>query len=164
MAVSALDGVPTGQAGTAGMIWISVWAELHAMGLWEDIALLEAGLDHYRGAVLSGELFGAPEDVGECVTSEDVYIAINSFLDGYRVTNRPADLETAVHAARWLYLSLRSKIITSTSMAWMRTGASGIWPISLKIPGGWNSPMTTGSLLHNLPRWWMVSLTHIEAW
>jgi hypothetical protein len=108
MAVSALDGVPTGQAGTAGMIWISVWAELHAMGLWEDIALLEAGLDHYRGAVLSGELFGAPEDVGECVTSEDVYIAINSFLDGYRVTNRPADLETATHAARWLYLWRKS--------------------------------------------------------
>jgi len=108
MAVSALDGVPTGQAGTAGMIWISVWTELQAMGLWEDIALLEAGLDHYREAVLSGELFGAPEDVGECVTSEDVYIAINSFLDGYRVTNRPADLETATHAARWLYLWRKS--------------------------------------------------------
>jgi len=108
MAVSALDGVPTGQAGTAGMIWISVWAELHAMGLWEDIALLEAGLDHYRGAVLSGELFGAPEDVGECVTSEDVYIAINTFLDGYRVTKRPEDLETAIQAARWLYLWRKS--------------------------------------------------------
>jgi hypothetical protein len=90
------------------MIWISVWTELQAMGLWEDIALLEAGLDHYREAVLSGELFGAPEDVGECVTSEDVYIAINSFLDGYRVTNRPADLETATHAARWLYLWRKS--------------------------------------------------------
>jgi hypothetical protein len=108
MAVSALDGVTTSQAGTAGMIWISVWTELQAMGLWEDIALLEAGLDHYREAVLSGELFGAPEDVGECVTSEDVYIAINSFLDGYRVTNRPADLETATHAARWLYLWRKS--------------------------------------------------------
>jgi hypothetical protein len=108
MAVSALDGVPTGQAGTAGMIWISVWAELQAMGLWDDIALLEAGLDHYREAVLSGELFGAPEDVGECVTSEDVYIAINTFLDGYRVTKRPEDLETAIQAARWLYLWRKS--------------------------------------------------------
>ena len=108
MAVSARDGAPTSQQGTAGMIWISVWAELHAIGLWSDIALIEQGLDHYRLAVQTGNLYGAPEDVGECVTSEDVYIAINTFLDGYRVTKRPEDLETAIQAARWLYVWRKS--------------------------------------------------------
>jgi len=108
MAVSARDGAPTSQQGTAGMIWISVWAELHAIGLWPDVALIEQGLDHYRHAVQTGNLYGAPEDVGECVTSEDVYIAINTFLDGYRITKRPEDLETAIQAARWLYVWRKS--------------------------------------------------------
>jgi len=108
MAVSARNGAPTSQQGTAGMIWISVWAELHAIGLWPDVALIEQGLDHYRLAVQTGNLYGAPEDVGECVTSEDVYIAINTFLDGYRVTKRPEDLETAIQAARWLYVWRKS--------------------------------------------------------
>jgi hypothetical protein len=108
MAVSAHDGAPTSQQGTAGMIWISVWAELNAIGLWPDVALIEQGLDHYRLAVQTGNLYGAPEDVGECVTSEDVYIAINTFLDGYRVTKRSEDLETAIQAARWLYVWRKS--------------------------------------------------------
>jgi hypothetical protein len=90
------------------MIWLSVWAELTALGLWTDSEILEAGLDHYRESVRTGELFGAPEDVGECVTSEDIYIAINAFLDGYLATRRSVDLESAIQAARWLYLWRKS--------------------------------------------------------
>jgi len=108
LSVDARTGQPAGLQGTAGMIWISVWSELAAMGAWSDTALIAAGLDHYRPAIESGQLFGAPEDVGECVTSEDIYIAVNACLDGYRVTNRPEDLETALRAARWLYLWRKS--------------------------------------------------------
>ena len=103
LSVDARTGKPAGLKGTAGMIWISVWAELAAMGEWTDIALIAQGLDHHRADVESGQLFGAPEDVGECVTSEDIYIAVNAYLDGYRVTGRAEDLQTAIAAARWLY-------------------------------------------------------------
>ena len=108
LSVSALDGTAAGLEGTAGMIWLSVWAELTSLGLWTDFEILEAGLDHYRESVRTGELFGAPEDVGECVTSEDIYLAINAFLDGYLLTKRSTDLETATQAARWLYLWRKS--------------------------------------------------------
>lgn len=108
MSVDAHTGKPAGLRGTAGMIWISVWAELHAQGIWSDNALITAGLEHHRADVESGQLFGAPEDVGESVTSEDIYIAVNTYLDGYRVTHRPEDLETAVRAAQWLYLWRKS--------------------------------------------------------
>ncbi len=108
LSVDARTGEPAGLRGTAGMIWISVWSELVALGCWEDVDLIAIGLDHHRADVESGELFGAPEDVGECVTSEDIYIAVNTYLDGYRVTKRPEDLETAVHAARWLYVWRKS--------------------------------------------------------
>jgi len=103
LSVNALTGEPAGLRGTAAMIWISVWSELEAMGLMENGELIARGLDHYRSAVESGELFGAPEDVGECVTSEDIYIAVNAYLDGYRVTGCPEDLRTATQAAKWLY-------------------------------------------------------------
>jgi hypothetical protein len=103
LSVDAHTGKPAGLKGTAGMIWISVWAELSAMGEWTDTALIAQGLDHHRADVESGQLFGAPEDVGECVTSEDIYIAVNAYLDGYRVTGRAEDLQTAIAAARWLY-------------------------------------------------------------
>jgi hypothetical protein len=108
LSVDARTGEPAGLQGTAAMIWISVWAELAAMGLWRDTDLIAQGLDHYRDDVASGQLFGAPEDVGECVTSEDIYIAVNAYLDGYRATRRPEDLETALQAARWLYLWRKS--------------------------------------------------------
>jgi hypothetical protein len=108
LSLDARTGEPAGLHGTAAMIWISVWAELYAMGQWSDTALIAQGLDHYRAAVESGQLFGAPEDVGECVTSEDIYIAVNAYLDGYRVTRRPKDLETAIQAARWLYIWRKS--------------------------------------------------------
>ena len=108
LSVDARTGEPTGLQGTAGMIWISTWAELAAIGQWNDAALIAQGLDHYRSRVESGQLFGAPEDVGECVTSEDIYIAVNAYLDGYRVTQRPEDLQTAIQAARWLYLWRKS--------------------------------------------------------
>ena len=103
LSVDARTGKPAGLKGTAGMIWISVWAELAAIGEWTDTALIAQGLDHHRADVESGQLFGAPEDVGECVTSEDIYIAVNAYLDGYRVTGRAEDLQTAIAAARWLY-------------------------------------------------------------
>jgi hypothetical protein len=90
------------------MIWISVWAELAAMSQWDDKELIARGLDHHRQDVESGQLFGAPEDVGECVTSEDIYIAINAYMDGYRTTGRPEDLRTALLAARWLYIWRKS--------------------------------------------------------
>lgn len=108
LSVDARSGEPAGLHGTAGMIWISVWSELFAMGLWEDLDLIRDGLDHYREAVTTGQLYGAPEDVGECVTSEDIYIAVNTFLDGHRVTGRDEDLATGIHAARWLYLWRKS--------------------------------------------------------
>jgi hypothetical protein len=108
LSVDARTGEPAGLHGTAAMIWISVWAELAAMGQWNDTALIAQGLDHYRADVESGQLFGAPEDVGECVTSEDIYIAVNAYLDGYRVTRRPSDLETALQAARWIYIWRKS--------------------------------------------------------
>ncbi len=108
LSVDARTGEPAGLRGTAAMIWISVWAELSAMGQWSDTALIAQGLDHYRADVESGQLFGAPEDVGQCVTSEDIYVAVNAYLDGYRVTRRPEDLETAVQAARWLYIWRKS--------------------------------------------------------
>ena len=108
LSVDARTGKPAGLKGTAGMIWISVWAELAAMGEWTDTALIAQGLDHHRADVESGQLFGAPEDVGECVTSEDIYIAVNAYLDGYRVTGRAEDLQTAIAAARWLYVWRKS--------------------------------------------------------
>ena len=80
LGVDARTGEPTGLRGTAAMIWISVWSELAQMGEWKDTALIRSALDHYREAVSSGQLLGAPEDVeGECVTSEDIYIAINAY-------------------------------------------------------------------------------------
>lgn len=108
LSVDARTGEPAGLHGTAAMIWISVWAELAAMGQWNDTALIAQGLDHYRADVESGQLFGAPEDVGECVTSEDIYIAVNAYIDGYRLTGRPEDLETAIQSARWLYIWRKS--------------------------------------------------------
>lgn len=108
LSVDALTGEPAGLRGTAGMIWISVWAELAAMGQWDDLSLITEALDHYRAGVESGHLFGAPEDVGECVTSEDIYLAVNAYLDGYRITRRTVDLETAIQAAKWLYLWRKS--------------------------------------------------------
>jgi len=108
LSVDAHTGEPAGLQGTAGMIWISVWAELAKLGNWSDLALITKGLDHHRADVESGQLFGAPEDVGECVTSEDIYIAVNVYLDGYRLTKRPEDLETAIKAARWLYIWRKS--------------------------------------------------------
>jgi hypothetical protein len=108
LSVDARTGEPAGLQGTAGMIWISVWAELAALGKWPDLNLIIQGLDHHRADVESGQLFGAPEDVGECVTSEDIYIAVNAYLDGYRVTRRPEDLATAVRAAQWLYIWRKS--------------------------------------------------------
>jgi len=108
ISVDAHTGEPAGLKGTAGMIWISVWAELAAMGEWTDTALIAQGLDHHRADVESGQLYGAPEDVGECVTSEDIYIAVNAYLDGYRVTGRAEDLQTAIAAARWLYVWRKS--------------------------------------------------------
>ena len=108
LSIDARSGEPAGLHGTAGMIWISVWAELAAMGQWDDKALIAQGLDHHRQDVASGQLFGAPEDVGECVTSEDIYIAINAYMDGYRATGRPEDLQTALLAARWLYIWRKS--------------------------------------------------------
>ena len=69
---------------------------------------IRAGLDHYRDAVESGELYGAPEDVGECITSEDIYIAVNAYLDGYRILGRKEDLATCLKAAEWLYLWRKS--------------------------------------------------------
>jgi hypothetical protein len=108
LSVDARTGEPAGLKGTAGMIWISVWSELAAMNQWDDMALIAQGLDHYRPDIESGQLFGAPEDVGECVTSEDIYIAVNANLDGYRATRRPEDLQTALSAARWLYVWRKS--------------------------------------------------------
>jgi len=108
LSVNAHTGEPTGLQGTASMIWISVWVELAAMGLWSDQDLIAQGLDHYRDSLVSGQLFGAPEDVGQCVTSEDIYIAVNTYLDGYRLTRRPEDLATAIQAARWIYLWRKS--------------------------------------------------------
>lgn len=108
LAVDAHSGKATGLKGTAGMIWLSVWSELHQAGFAMDHSLLESGLDFYREAVATGQLFGAPEDVGECVSSEDIYIAVNAYLDGYRVTGRDEDLATACQAAEWIYLWRKS--------------------------------------------------------
>jgi hypothetical protein len=108
LGIDALTGEPLTLHGTAGMIWLSVWCELAAMGKWQDIDLISQGLDHYRSEVESGQLFGAPEDVGECMTSEDIYIAVNAYLDGYKITGRQEDLTTAIHAAKWLYLWRKS--------------------------------------------------------
>ncbi len=108
LSVDARTGEPAGLHGTAAMIWISVWCELARMGDGGNTDLILAGLDHYRGAVESGDLCGAPEDVGECITSEDIYIAVNAYLDGYRLLGRKEDLATCLKAAEWLYLWRKS--------------------------------------------------------
>ncbi len=108
LSVDARTGEPAGLKGTAGMIWILVWSELAKLGQWEDVGLIREGLDHYRASVESGQLYGAPEDVGECVTSEDIYIAVNTYLEGYKITGRPEDLATCIQAAEWLYLWRKS--------------------------------------------------------
>lgn len=108
LSLDARTGKPAGLRGTAGMIWISVWRELAAQGLWEDQDVIREGLHHYRKAVESGQLYGAPEDVGECMTSEDIYIAINTYLDGFRATGQREDLDTCLQAAQWLYLWRKS--------------------------------------------------------
>ncbi len=104
LAVDARTGEPTSLKGSAGMIWLSVWLELARQGLWEwsDTALIDRAAAVAREAVRSGFLYGACEDGGECMTSEDVYIAINVFCDLYEAFGRNEDLETAVAAASWL--------------------------------------------------------------
>jgi len=108
MSVDARTGRPAGLQGTAAMIWISVWCELTRLGSGEFLELIHSGLDHYRSAVEEGLLFGAPEDVGESLTSEDTYIALNTYADAFRLLQRPEDLETCVKAAQQLYLWRKS--------------------------------------------------------
>ncbi len=108
LSVDARTGEPAGLNGTAAMIWISVWCELEHICAGKKADLIRTGLDHYREAVEAGDLYGAPEDVGECITSEDIYIAVNAYLDGYRVLGRKEDLATCLKAAEWLYLWRKS--------------------------------------------------------
>lgn len=108
MCVDPVTGRPGAQRGSAAMIWLSVWSELHLLGLWDDLEILRQGADVYRRSVEVGELFGAPEDVGECMSSEDVYLAVNAYMDVARVTRSSGDLETAALAAEWLYLWRKS--------------------------------------------------------
>lgn len=102
LAVDARTGAPTSLAGSAGMIWISVWLELQRQGLWTNTEVIKRAALFVREAVHTGLLYGAPEDVGECMSSEDVYIAVNAFCDRYEHTGAAEDLETACVAASWL--------------------------------------------------------------
>ena len=104
LALDAVTGRVQPLSGTAGMIWISVWIELMRQNLWRDRDVILRCAGAYRSAVHSGQLYGAPEDVGECSSSEDAHIAINAWCDLYEQFQRPEDLETATRAARWLYL------------------------------------------------------------
>lgn len=108
LVVDAQTGARHGFHGTAGMIWLSVWIQLVRMGLWQDEDLIFSCADACRPAVKSGLLFGAPEDVGECVTSEDCYIALNVYCDLYEHRHDPRDLATALEAASWIYLWRKS--------------------------------------------------------
>lgn len=104
LSVDALTGKPQALSGTAGVIWISVWIELMRQGLWEDRDIITRCAEAYRPFVASGKLHGAPEDVGECTSSEDVHVAINAFCDLFEQFQQPEDLESAMRAANWLYL------------------------------------------------------------
>ncbi len=108
LSVDAVSGEVQSLAGTAAMIWISIWTLLDRLGLWSDRDLIRRCADAYRPAVDSGLLYGAPEDVGESSTSEDVYIAINVYADLHAQYGRPEDLATLQTAARWLYLWRRA--------------------------------------------------------
>lgn len=103
LGVHARTGRPIAMCGTAGMLWLAVWCELAQMNCWDDTALIKDGLDHYRPAVWSGRLNGAPEDIGECPGSEDTYIAIETYLAGYALCGREEDLATCIRAAKQLY-------------------------------------------------------------
>jgi len=108
MSVDARTGRPAGLHGTAAMIWISVWCELTRLGSSDFSELIVDGLEHYRDSVEEGLLFGAPEDVGEALTSEDIYIAMNTYADAFRLLQRTADLDTCLKAAQHLYLWRKS--------------------------------------------------------
>jgi hypothetical protein len=108
LSVDALSGEIQALHGTAAMIWISVWVLLDQMGLWDDRDLIHRCAEAYRPSVEEGLLYGAPEDVGQSMTSEDVYIALNVYADLFAQYRRPEDLATLEDAARWLYLWRRA--------------------------------------------------------
>ena len=104
LSVDAGTGEVQSLSGSAAMIWISVWLELLRQNLWHDRDVILRCAEAYRQAVGSGRLYGAPEDVGECASSEDAHIAINAYCNLYEQFRNHEDLETALRAARWLYL------------------------------------------------------------
>lgn len=104
LSIDAVSGEIQPLSGTGAMIWISVWSRLARMKKWDDLEIIRKCADAYRPRVAAGSLYGAPEDIGECTSSEDVYIAVNVYADLYELFQRPEDLATCIQAARWLYL------------------------------------------------------------
>jgi hypothetical protein len=92
-ALPAAHHVATGDGvaweGTAGLAWIPALVEAG-----EVDAARDAG-DYYRQFVDTGFLYGAPEDVDLCPTSEDGYAAVMAYV-------ALEDFETAAKAADWM--------------------------------------------------------------
>jgi hypothetical protein len=142
--------------GTAAMIWIRVWLQLRKMGLWSDDEIILRAASFYRVAAEAGEIYGAPEDIGECTSSEDTYIALGVYADCYEAFNRPEDLETAIQVGKWIYLWRKSFNIDLPEKTMMRR-------YDLKSRGG-DSASPKNNHLHVYGLDAELSLIQLEKW
>ncbi|AFZ65670.1 hypothetical protein [Deinococcus peraridilitoris] len=88
--------------GAGGLLWIS--ALLHAARSFDvpsyRAAAVRAG-EYYRAFVEDEFIYGAPEDVHLCPTSEDGYNAVMAFVHLYEDTRDERWLKLACRAADW---------------------------------------------------------------
>ena len=88
--------------GAGGLLWISallLGASLFEHEAYRDAAVRAGG--YYRTFVEDEFIYGAPEDVHLCPTSEDGYNAVMAFVHLYEATSDAAWLRLARHAADW---------------------------------------------------------------
>lgn len=88
--------------GSGGLIWIPLLLEVdryEGTQRWMERAV-RAG-DYYAQSVKDGYLFGAPEDVDLCPTSEDGYNAIMAYVALFEATGERRWLDLAKMSANW---------------------------------------------------------------
>jgi hypothetical protein len=99
----AESGEVLDRRGTAGLLWASALAEGSA--IFGEKKYLDAAkkiLAAYAKDIEKGELFGAPEDIHLCPSSEDTYNALLATMSVYENTGERKYLDLAEDAARWL--------------------------------------------------------------
>ena len=89
--------------GTAGLLWAATLAEgAAALGAPAYLAAAKRVGACYADAIRAGDLYGAPEDVGLCPSSEDGYNALIAMMALYTATGEGRWLALAREAADWL--------------------------------------------------------------